>query len=563
LAIFGYCDGVKGDDLYGWAWDPETPNESIAVEILIDGAPAFETRATLYRPDLRAAGIGHGRYGWRVTLGLDPDRAAPVNIVARARTGDPFVDGTMTLDVDIPPSDRDNKDFQSFLATILGHGAAFAKPAPAPPPPAVFLLHCPVALASDTMGAPEYSYGFVLRAFQPLLAQLGRTVTVANADEADRVVADALAAGETATCLSFAPPQRTILGLRCPVVPVIAWEFPTIPDWTWDEEPRNDWRFVLRQCGRAITLSGLAADAVRATMGADFPVAAIPCPVWDRFPELQTVPCASGPARLAIDGFVFDTRGRAFSPTTAIPPLPSAADHPSTVELDGVVFTSVFSPRDGRKNWLDIATAFCTALRHQPNATLVFKMVGPDPAIWWWELFDVLNGLRAFDCRLVVLHGFLDDASYNALVRASHWVVNASHAEGQCLPLLEYLCAGRPAISPAHTAMADYITPDDAIVVASDEEDCGYPHDPALNLVTTRHRVAWDALAAAFSEGYEVATTDPDRYERLSARARETMRDYCSDAVVGARLDGWLGLNLGRARLGESPSALLRAIGRP
>ena len=39
-----------------------------------------------------------------------------------------------------------------------------------------------------------------------------------------------------------------------------------------------------------------------------------------------------------------------------------------------MVFTSLFNPRDGRKNWVDMLTAFCTEFRDEPQATLVFKL---------------------------------------------------------------------------------------------------------------------------------------------------------------------------------------------
>src|SRR5690554_653962 len=44
------------------------------------------------------------------------------------------------------------------------------------------------------------------------------------------------------------------------------------------------------------------------------------------------------------------------------------------LKLDGVVFTSLFNPHDGRKNWVDMITAFCVEFRDQPDATLVLKL---------------------------------------------------------------------------------------------------------------------------------------------------------------------------------------------
>ena len=57
------------------------------------------------------------------------------------------------------------------------------------------------------------------------------------------------------------------LGLACPTIPVFAWEFDSIPTETWFGEPFQDWRYVLKKTGRAITHSKFAVGAVRAAMG--------------------------------------------------------------------------------------------------------------------------------------------------------------------------------------------------------------------------------------------------------------------------------------------------------
>src|SRR5690348_12832167 len=54
----GSVDAVTGNEVIGWAWDPERPEEPVTVEAS-DGATVFaRVVADLYRPDLEAAGIG-------------------------------------------------------------------------------------------------------------------------------------------------------------------------------------------------------------------------------------------------------------------------------------------------------------------------------------------------------------------------------------------------------------------------------------------------------------------------------------------------------------------------
>src|SRR5690554_6222454 len=144
------------------------------------------------------------------------------------------------------------------------------------------------AMNADTVqqnfGEPEYSYYFVLREFMPLLQQVGQVQVVEDpASEVDPLYHAARARGEDCVFLSFSPPHLTCLGLDCPTIPVFAWEFSNMPDETWwDDRPEQDWRWCLQQCAGAIVHSGQSAEVVRRMMGADFPVAAIPAPLWDR-----------------------------------------------------------------------------------------------------------------------------------------------------------------------------------------------------------------------------------------------------------------------------------------
>jgi glycosyltransferase involved in cell wall biosynthesis len=566
LAVIGYYDGIRNDELYGWARFVDDPDRPVEIEICFDDVVVGRTIATIGRPDLRAAGIGHGRFGWRFPLPAGLDRDATIEVVVRSAGGGPLTGGAFTFAVDAPLDPERQRRCDLFAAAALGDEAARHAPAaPDPPPAANFLLYTPVALAFEAFGASEYSYAFVRRAFEPLLEKLGRTHHVADAATAERLIAEAEERGETAVLLSFAPPHRTLPGWRGPVVSVIAWEYPTIPTKRIDGDHRQDWRFGLRQAGRAITLSEFGASAVRATMGASFPVVAIPAPIWDRFSCV--VEGATPPTRvpIAIRGFVFDTRGRRFAPRAPIPPVPAQCDpaYSDTVELDGIVFTSMFSPRDSRKNWGDILIAFLAAHRHHCDATLVLKMIAADVTWWWWEVHDVLNSMPEFSCRVVVLHGFLEDDDFKALIAASHWIVNASNAEGLCLPLLEYMSAGTPAIAPCHTAMTEYIDESNALVVRSDEEYFGFPHEPDMEYLTTRHRVAWDSLSGALANGYRIAKSLPDEHAARARAAREAMRAFCSDEVVAAKLGDFLGLNLAPRCDRSSPSELIRELARP
>ncbi len=502
-------------------------------------------------------------------------------------------------------------------APYLALSPAWASPASsqATPRPLTFaLLSCLGQNGiQDVLGHADYSYHFVREAFRPILGRIGESVLVADPAEVDAIGTDANARGRDCVALSFAPPHRTPLGLRCPTIPVFAWEFSTLPDEAWAGDERNDWRCVFARTGRAITLSSHTAAVVRAAMGEDYPVAAIPAPVWEQFasvgaqmparpwnpgttlrlrgavldsaalalvpggtlPEIPAPPAPEPPPAAAVPDIVPDPMSEPapltvparrwglrgplpawHAPVNAqpipipepeplpppAPPLPEALD--AQLDLRGVVYVSVFNPADGRKNWFDLVTAFCWAFRDTPDATLVLKMVHTSRAVWQGTLLLLLSQLSPFRCRVVALDGYLDEAAYAALVGSASYYVNASKCEGLCLPLLEFMAAGRPAIAPRHTAMLDYVDESCAFVVRSGIEHNVWPHDPRDLFRTLRHRIEWDSLRAAYQESYRVAKSAPggamDRYRAMGRAASERVRAHGSAPVVEQLLRSFL-----------------------
>jgi len=506
-------------------------------------------------------------------------------------------------------------------------------------------------------GMPEYSYYFLVKAFQGVLAELG-TVTVVKdpVTEVEPIFAQATQRGESCVFLSFSPPHKTSIELVCPTVSVFAWEFSNVPNETWDDDARHDWRNVFACHGRTVTMSSYAARAVREAMGDTFPVLAVPAPIWDRFAAARARTPVVSPivdAAVTLRGTVTDSLVTGFSadrliedmwwpgklealqevavfdepipeplviediiasaiaassapqraprkslrfrlgatkrhllawyhevvfdllpawmartiaiaghcafaplrlvlgprtrPSEVVSPeliieapvieAPAVEEVPlQTLSLSGVVYTSVFGPTDGRKNWSDMVSAFVWAFREVEDATLVLKMTQRDKSSYEAVLTRLLAELSPFKCRVIALHAFLDDTAYEALIEASTYYVNSSVCEGLCLPLMEFMSCGRPAISPSHTAMEDYIDPQAAFVVKSSVEHNVWPHDSRDLFRTLRYRISWESLRDAYRESYRVAKADPQRYTAMSRHALATMQAYCSDAVVTAQL---------------------------
>jgi glycosyltransferase involved in cell wall biosynthesis len=569
---------------------------------------------------------------------------------------------------------------------------------------------------STNLGNSEYSYYFVLKKYLPILETLGELAYVTDpATEVDPLYEQELVRGGEAIFLSFSPPHRTVVDLKCPTVCILAWEFSTVPNEDWGRDPRDNWVESIRKIKNIITISEYSTEVIRAQIGGDINIATIPSPVTDRSQPEQALLSsaldgflASGPDKsLLLTAEVIDTSeldisedivcfkasdasvvsrkgvlpwdgqslefqfdavsrvnngyrylvgfydpegwgawSRSSRPWISLPvslegafdldldlvafadndqreikitighqtrtlvvdttlrthrlhfsgvekasriefsdltvgytvgadllralslgigklilrrlealPVDSALDEPVTdrqvidltdvvpnqpepVELkfDGLVYTSMFNPEDGRKNWEDIVTAFCWAFRDDPSKTLILKFTCPSMSSTWGRLFLLFSQLCPFSCRIVVVHGFLVNDEMAALIDVTDYIVNASKAEGQCLPLLEFMAEGVPAIAPDHTAMSSYINSQNALVVKSSRVATCWPHDPREYERTFFYRIDWSSLLEAYISSAEILESDPRKYRRMAYSAASVVCTRFSSAVIGREL---------------------------
>jgi glycosyltransferase involved in cell wall biosynthesis len=206
------------------------------------------------------------------------------------------------------------------------------------------------------------------------------------------------------------------------------------------------------------------------------------------------------------------------------------------LELSGVVYTSIFNPADGRKNWEDLLSGFVTALGDCTDATLVLKLIAKNPT-WAERIAQYYRCLdRRHRCRVVFVTDYLSEEQMFALARATTYYITTTRAEGNCLPVMNYLAAGRPVISTCHTAISDYFSDQIGFVLESHPEPAIWPHDSSLRFKTTWGRLVWPSLLQQLRRSYELARHDQEAYEALAERGRETIRQWGHPEVVWERL---------------------------
>ena len=377
------------------------------------------------------------------------------------------------------------------------------------------------------LGKADYSYWFVLKYFQALIPKFGEVEVLT-----DPPVRPEIIDLDSEMLFCFMPPHKIPKTAINYAIPVFAWEFDTIPDEVWLDDERNDWYDVLKRSPGAATHCEFVAETIKKKMGDDYPIAVLTAPLWGQYAHLVNEP-RRDKWELNTEGFVADSWN---------PPAPKETIQKTRTKIEfmGVTYTFVFNPNDGRKQWPEAISAFIAAHHDNPNATLILKLIQSNPVLGIQVVWETIEHLQPFACRIVAIQSHLDTNEFEQLIVGTTFALNSSSGEGQCLPLLEFLSAGVPAVAPQHTAMADYINAQNSVTVANTRSWSSWSHDPRMLLRCFRFPIIWDSLRVAFEESYDIAINDPSKYAEMSAAATERMKNYCSEELILGKLQTFI-----------------------
>lgn len=422
------------------------------------------------------------------------------------------------------------------------------------------LLTCYMTGSTEgkNLGAAGYSHDFVAKLFSQLLSRWGKVVPVPEPKKnLEAAAQEARDQGFDPVHFSVLPFQDVSLSQTIPNVVMPAWEFPEVPDHGFDGNPQNDWPATADRCDLVLVSGPFTEQALRRG-NAKVPIRFVQVPTPDEF---FSVPDWVPGQKISIDcpAFVFPqptiqaatasllwrwyegatslfrtwgwARHTSFGERMALP-----YQSTSPIDLSGIVYTSVFNPYDGRKNWKDLLTGFLFALGDREDATLVLKLVTKNVE----AVKEVINYYIDRDirhrCKVVVICDFLTEQQMAQLAAASTYYLQTTKAEGNCLPLMNYLAAGRPGISPNHSAMSDYFDQSVGFVIESHPEPSAWPHDKRLRIRSTWARLVWPSIVAQIQKGYHLAKEHPEQYASLASRCRTKMHAWAGNETVWGRL---------------------------
>lgn len=420
------------------------------------------------------------------------------------------------------------------------------------------------------IGIAEYSYYYVLKEFLPLLEQFGEVIVIGDpVAEVDELYEKSIAAGEQCMFFSFTTPHSVPRGLRCPTVVVFAWEYDSIPNESWDGNEDFNWVQRINAVGAVITHSRYTLATIEKVADKRVMTEWLPAPVWNRMQDIRRDGLLTRPRKtfvLSVAGSFLESRWidlrqldeldekrrRSAIAIPKIAPLLMAGEaaaqnravQPDPVEISfaGVIYTALLNPYDGRKNWQLMVEAFCSAFRDVDDATLLIKVSANHLIEFSDAIMEYLRRFAPVKCRIVLLQAYLGDDQYAALVRGTTYYVNTSYCEGQCLPLMEFMSFGVPAIAPRTTALGDYVRPWNAFVLRAHREPATWQHDPRQKFRTHHYRVEYASLEQAFRRSYAIASHRRWRlvYHLLQIGAIISLRQHCSMKVCVSRLSRFL-----------------------
>ena len=339
--------------------------------------------------------------------------------------------------------------------------------------------------AAVGLGAADYSYSFAMRGFLQALEEMDIDHTVILAPEHVSDIRERSGAAVNIH-LGFYPPERMRVLKGAYNINCFAWEFDRLrrPDEVGSHHAFADQTMMLGVADEIWIPSQHGVEAVGPMI--DRPVSRVPAPVLYNRAER---PRDAEPSERDIARAIRDLGAVIWEPLAILPRIQPTMDGAARAKggslqallsLSGVdrprLYLSVFNVHDYRKQIEPMISGFLRFAERDPRAILLLKMSTPhrekkiaNRILLEEQIADAGRMVQAMvSDRVWITDAVLTRDELNRLYDASAYYVCTSYAEGQNLPLIEAMTRGVVPLSVDHTAMRDYISNNDAVVIRSE-----------------------------------------------------------------------------------------------
>ena len=214
------------------------------------------------------------------------------------------------------------------------------------------------------------------------------------------------------------------------------------------------------------------------------------------------------------------------------------------VGADRNVFLLVANPGDLRKNLPALIDGFSLAAQADPTLVLLIKLTIDNkhvtlPGVLKHQLPRLYANeeLALGDVtptNIFLINDYLDSDRLQALYWSADFYLSAAIAEGQNLPLQEAMAIGTIPVVANHTAMADYVTADNAVLIdwQPRRATSAFEHAYGLRDFSVPHIDA-HAVTRAVKDAARLSVTERTQKREHSAKV---IRDCYANDVIATRV---------------------------
>lgn len=406
---------------------------------------------------------------------------------------------------------------------------------------------------SANLGAADYSYAFAMRGFLQALEALEIDHTVIQNPEYISDI-NARSTAEINIHLGFYPPENMRFLKGAYNINCCAWEFDRLRT---AEEQTSYHAFAdpvtMLNLADEIWTPARSATEAMVNAGVTKPVHTVSAPIME---NLGVKPKKARMTWAELDTMASHLAGTTWQPLAVAPRIQPAMSDASAGRRSSLraiirasdstepppIFLSIFNIHDMRKNIRPMLDGFLAFSREHPDALLLLKTSTPHRGVeplcrlLYEEQLHLANELfpPLVSERVWLTDQVLTRDGMNHLFDASSFYLCTSYGEGQNLPLLEAMGRGVVPISVDHTAMADYIRPDNAVVI---------PSEPGVFDRRLTSRYGMYGAMTHYCKGADVEAAisaaialDAEQYSARSEAALETVRQQYGAPSLGAAM---------------------------
>jgi hypothetical protein len=151
------------------------------------------------------------------------------------------------------------------------------------------------------------------------------------------------------------------------------------------------------------------------------------------------------------------------------------------------VIASWLNISDDRKNFETLVMSFMYKFSNQKNLILLIKVIGDERELQ--KAKRAIDSLRSQfpenRAPILLLSGSHTENELLGIQKIADIYLNASSAEGICLPAIEHFLSGATLVVPSNSAFNDYFSPDEVFFFNVDTLPTHFPGDPKKILTTT------------------------------------------------------------------------------